>query len=403
MNAVGIVAEYNPFHLGHGWHIAQTRRLLGEDWPVLCVMSGNWVQRGECALTDKWTRAAMALSEGADLVLELPLPWAVSSAEGFARGAISLLEASGVVDTLSFGSECGAVDRLKGAAASLDSSACQRELHHLMGEGFSFPAARQEALRLSGGGQAELLSTPNNNLGIEYIRALNALKSKIRPMTVTRVGEGHDGKPGKETDSPILSASTIRSKVRQGKWDEAVKGLPLRAKEVLQRAEIADMKYIERAMLARLRQMDEGNFSALPDNGKEEGLPLRLIRGAKKAKSLEEFYQLAKTRRYTHARMRRLALWAFLGLTADDRSGDGAAYLRVLGMSEKGKNLLHEMKRSAKLPVLTKPAHIRELDCAAQRLFELECRGDDLFGLCFERIKPCGMNYTTGPVLFSPI
>ena len=113
MRAVGIVAEYNPFHKGHAYHIAETRQLLGSDRPIICAMSGNWVQRGECALTDKWTRAALALKGGADLVLELPLPWAISSAEGFARGAVAVLRAAGVVDTLSFGSESGDLERLQ--------------------------------------------------------------------------------------------------------------------------------------------------------------------------------------------------------------------------------------------------------------------------------------------------
>lgn len=168
---------------------------------------------------------------------------------------------------------------------------------------------------------------------------------------------------------------------------------------MLERVGLARMENIERAMLSRLRQMGEEDFAALPDSGAAEGLPVRLTRAAGKAKSLEEFYALAKTRRYAHARIRRLALWAFLGLRSTDRPQGGPAYLRVLGMNSRGKRLLREMKENSALPVLTKPAHIREMGGEARDLFALECRATDLFGLCFDKIKPCGMDYTTGPVI----
>ena len=158
MQTAGIVAEYNPFHRGHAWHIAETRRRLGGDAPVVCVMSGHWVQRGECALTDKWRRAALALDRGADLVVELPTPWAMASAESFARGAVSLLAATGVVDVLSFGSETGELAPLEAAAAVLDAPEYPEKLRSALGRGLSFPAARQEAAG------AACLSAPNNNL-----------------------------------------------------------------------------------------------------------------------------------------------------------------------------------------------------------------------------------------------
>ena len=182
METVGIVAEYDPFHRGHAWHIAETRRLLGGG-AVVCVMSGHWVQRGACAVTDKWTRAAAALMGGADLVLELPTPWAMASAEPFARGAVALLHATGVVDALSFGSEAGKLAPLEGAAAALDAPDYPERLRAALARGLSFPAARQEAA-----GGAPCLSTPNNNLGVEYLRALRARDSPIWPTTVPRRG-----------------------------------------------------------------------------------------------------------------------------------------------------------------------------------------------------------------------
>ncbi len=391
MSAVGIIAEYNPFHTGHAWHIAETRRLLGEDRSVICVMSGSWVQRGECALTDKWTRAAMALRGGADLVLELPLPWAVSSAEGFARGAVSLLKATGVVDTLSFGSESGRLEDLKLLAGVLEGEDYRMALHAEIDKGRSFAESRQKAARKVAGKQAEYLRGANDSLGVEYLRAAG---KDLEAVAVLRQGVFHDSCC---PEGDFASATYLRERLRQGK--EAARWLGEGTQETLEGAGLARMENIERAMLSRLRQMGEEDFSALPDSGAAAGLPARLVRAAARAESLEEFYALAKTRCYTHARIRRLALWAFLGMTGDSRPAAGPAYLRVLGMTDRGKGLLRKMKVSAALPVLTKPAHIRELGEEARSLFALECRGTDLFGLCFDKIKPCGMDYTTGPVI----
>lgn len=391
MNAVGIVAEYNPFHTGHAYHIAETRRLLGEDRGVICAMSGSWVQRGECALTDKWTRAALALKGGADLVLELPLPWAISSAEGFARGAVTVLKATGVVDILSFGSESSDLEGLRRLASALDSPEYRTALRAELDKGRSFAEARQKAALDFLGKPANLLRGANDSLGVEYLRAAG---EELSAVAVLRQGVSHDS-PCPEMDH--ASASYLRERMRGG--EDVSPWLGKDAPAELQKAGLARMENIERAMLSRLRQMGEEAFAALPDSGGPEGLPARLVRAAGKAESLEEFYALSKTRRYAHARIRRLALWAFLGLTAADRPTSGPAYLRVLGMNSRGKKLLREMKETATLPILTKPAHIRDLGEGAQALFAIECKGTDLFGLCFDKIKPCGMDYTTGPVI----
>ncbi len=170
MRAVGIVAEYDPFHLGHCYHIAETRRLLGEDIPMVCVMSGSWRQRGECALADKWTRAELALKGGADLVLELPIIWAISSAEGFARGAVALLKATGIVDALSFGSESGEGEALKALALTLESEEYRTALRAELDKGISFAEAREKAAVKCMGKTAHLLRGANDSLGVEYLR-----------------------------------------------------------------------------------------------------------------------------------------------------------------------------------------------------------------------------------------
>ena len=383
METAGIVAEYNPFHRGHAWHIAETRRRLGGDAPVVCVMSGHWVQRGECALADKWLRAALALDRGADLVVELPTPWAMASAESFARGAVSLLAATGVVDVLSFGSETGELAPLEEAAAALDAPDYPERLRAALGRGLSFPAARQEAAG------AACLSAPNNNLGVEYLRSLRALGSTIRPLTVPRQGAGHDGPAA----GGFASASELRRLLRAGRGEEAAPYLTAPWS-----GELADMQHIERAVLSRLRTMGEGDWAALPDGGGAEGLPSRLVKAAREAAGLEEFYALAKTRRYPHARLRRLALAAFLGLRAAERPA-APPYVRVLGLGGRGRALLRRMKDTCPLPVIVKPAQARELDGPARTLFESEARYTDLYGLCFPAPRPCGAEWIHSPVV----
>ena len=383
METAGIVAEYNPFHRGHAWHIAETRRRLGGDAPVVCVMSGHWVQRGECALADKWLRAALALDRGADLVVELPTPWAMASAESFARGAVSLLAATGVVDVLSFGSETGELAPLEEAAAALDAPDYPERLRAALGRGLSFPAARQEAAG------AACLSAPNNNLGVEYLRSLRALGSTIRPLTVPRQGAGHDGPAA----GGFASASELRRLLRAGRGAEAAPYLTAPWS-----GELADMQHIERAVLSRLRTMGEGDWAALPDGGGAEGLPSRLAKAAREAVSLEDFYTRAKTRRYPHARLRRLALAAFLGLRAAERPA-APPYVRVLGLGGRGRVLLRRMKDTCPLPVIVKPAQARELDGPARTLFESEARYTDLYGLCFPAPRPCGAEWIHSPVV----
>lgn len=386
MTVAGIVAEYNPFHLGHAFHLARTRERLGLDSAAVCVMSGHWVQRGDCAAVDKWTRAGLALAGGADLVLELPTPWAMASAEAFARGAVGLLAATGVVDVLSFGSEDGDLSPLQTAATALDAPDYSQKLKAALDRGLSFPAARQESAG------CDCLSAPNNNLGVEYLRALNALGSTIIPMTVERRGAGHDSEAHLDG---FASASHIRSLLRDGRTAEAAPFLPGGSLEVL--GTPASLTWAERAILARLRTMREDDWAALPDSGEAEGLPARLVRAAREACTLDAFYTLAKTKRYTHARLRRLAVGAFLGLKKEDRL-PAVPYVRVLGLNKRGQGLLKQMKKSCSLPVLTKPAQARDLDGPARRLFEAEARYTDLYGLCFPTPRPCGLEYTTSPI-----
>lgn len=403
MQVIGIVAEYNPFHTGHAYQIARTRQSLGGECAVVAVMSGNWVQQADCAIADKWLRARLALMGGVDLVLELPTVWATASAESFARGAISLLERSGVVDVLSFGSEGGEVDKLAEVAACLNTPAYQQAVAARAGSGLPFAVCRQQAVEeLLGSEYGALLSRPNNNLGIEYIRSLRAGNSSIRPMTVLRQGADHNallGSADHENRPPFVSATQIRMDLMEGNWDRAQPYLVPGGRAVLEGSLVGlpGLRRVERAVLAKLRTMGAENWAKLPDSGQAEGLPQRLERAGKQCTDLEDFFNRAKTKRYTHARLRRLVLWAHLGITTQDIP-HSPPYLRVLGFNARGQELLRQMKDCACLPILTKPAHARQLSEKGQRLFELEARCTDLYDLCFETILPPGREWTTGPV-----
>lgn len=400
MKTAGVIAEYNPFHSGHLWHLAETRRRLGGDGRVVCAMSGNWVQRGEPALLSKHVRAAMALEGGADLVLELPTLWAAASAERFARGGVEVLNAAGVVDVLSFGSEEGALDDLRAVADCLDSEEFQAGLRRFLDEGMPFAAARQAVVRGILGRAARCLDAPNNNLGVEYLRAIRACGSAMEPMTVPRRGAGHDEEG--EADG-TASASALRRWIRSGGWDRAEAFLTEENKLLLAREQEqgrcpAALERCERAVLARLRTMTAADWAALPDSGTGEGLPDRLAKAAYEARTLDEFLTVAKTKRYAHARLRRLMLWAFLGLTAADLP-EHVPYLRVLAFNDRGRELLGEMKKTARLPIVTKPAHARQLDGAGRRVFEWEARCTDLYGLCLPQVPGGGAEWRTGPIV----
>ena len=416
MSVAGIVAEYNPFHTGHAYQIGQTRARLGENCAVVAVMSGNWVQQGDCAIADKWTRARLALMGGADLVLELPTVWAAATAESFARGAVALLNACGVVDHLSFGSECGEVAPLIRVARCLDGPDYQRQVAALVGGGMTFAACRQKAVsQLLGEELGQLLSKPNNNLGVEYIRALHALDSTIKPMTVLRRGAAHnsvrgvivrqaDGTCRADTDRmelpQFVSATQLRVDLQEGRWDAAQPYLPDGGREVLEgnTIDLPSLERVARAMLARVRTMTAEDWARLPDSGGAEGLPQRLERAGRQCTSIRDFFDRAKTKRYTRARLTRLVLWAWLGLREADIPVQ-PPYIRVLGFNDRGREVLRQMKLRSALPILTKPAHARELEEAGRKLFELESRCTDLYDLCFETVPAPGREWTRDPVI----
>lgn len=391
MKVLGLVAEYNPFHAGHLYHINKSREQSGAE-AVVAVMSGDFVQRGSAAVWDKFARAEAAVRCGVSLVLELPLPWCVSSAGGFARGAVQLLEATGVVDTLSFGSECGDAAALSEIAGALNALEGSGELKEALASGLPFAAARQQALAVRlGAERAALLQAPNNLLGIEYIRTL---REPMELRTVQRVSGRHDG-PG--------SASELRCMLERG--ESIYDRLPAPAAAVFRRETERGRgpvlsASLETALLSRLRMLPMEAFERLPDAG--EGLENLLHRAVREEPTLERAALRCKSRRYALSRIRRMLLGAALGL--EKGMNDGVPpYLRVLAADSRGCALLAEMKERARLPVITKAAAVRGLEKEAQSVFELGSRAHDLWvlGLSDSQCRGGDGDFRRSPVILT--
>ena len=379
MNVIGIVGEYNPFHLGHAYHINKTKELLGEDCPVVCAMSGDFVQRGEAAVFSKYARAEAACKSGADLVLELPLPWVLSSAEGFARGAVGLLGAVGVVTHLSFGSESGELSQLETLAEALLDPFIGADIRRVLAEneGISFAAARQKALYGRVGETAELLSVPNNILAVEYIKTVYDNGFDMKPVTVRRMGAGHD----MIVESGLRSASDLRTRLARGGDIDAF--VPASASEVYRREERLGRgpvmaESIEQAVLSRLRMLSAAGFAALPDAG--EGLDNRLMKACREESGIDAVLAAAKSKRYAMSRLRRMLMCAVLGVTDGMASGI-PPYASVLAANARVCALLKDMNARSRIPVLTKPASVKELEPECVSLFELGAAAHDLYVL----------------------
>lgn len=374
MSVAGIICEYDPLHTGHAYLMAQAREAGAEA--VVCAISGNFTQRGDFAVTDKLSRAEMAVSCGADLVLEVPTVWAMSTAERFARGGVELLTRTGVVTELVFGSECGDLAGLRRAADCLESPEFTASLASLPEDGRTFAARRQAALAtLLGTEEAALLASPNNTLAVEYLRAVRRLGSPLTARTVRRTGAQH----GEGVSGGFASASWLRQLLAAGETEQAAAYMPPAAADILRREQAAgrvtDPSLCGRAILARLRTMTADDWRRYDGGG--EGLGNRLHQAARTGGTLEEVLAAAKTKRYPLARLRRMVLAAWLMLPEPPAA---VPYLRVLAANETGRRLLRQM-RDAGAPVLTKPADAARLGPAAEALLAAESRCTDLYVL----------------------
>lgn len=386
MKVTGIIAEYNPFHQGHAYHLSRARELTGAD-RILVVMGGNFMQRGEPAIIDKYTRTEMALRNGADLVLELPAASATGSAEYFAEGAVELLDASGVVNELCFGSELGELEPLEKAAELLleEPEDYQELLRTELKKGKTFPEARETALSAFLPEQS-LLASPNNILAIEYIKALKRRKSSIRPLTIQRLGSYH-GEDGQPAGAPhtvsgnlpesFASASTIRCQLHTlekqivtsceqptfGSLMTALaKELPPSSfgllKDVLLADRLVQAEDFSLPLHYRLMQAKKPlEFSVYLDVSEE--LSRRIYSLRQEFTGWNAFLDLVRTRQYTRSRVSRALLHILLDIRQEEVLPP--THLRVLGFRREASDLLSEIKKKSRLPLITKAAGHPEL------------------------------------------
>ena len=398
MKTAGIICEYNPFHLGHAFHIESTRRMLGEDTAVVCVMSGNFVQRGDFALFNKHARAKIAVLCGADLVVELPSPYALSSAERFASAGVHLLDSLNICDFISFGSESGDVGALGEAAEAIVSKPVDAKTREWLDKGLSYAVARQKAADAVLGARSGLFLSPNNLLGIEYLKAIAKSHSKLIPVTVKRTGAAHDSDTG-------CSASAIRKMllerdVAQGissAWDHMPSAAAgIFSEEIDSGRGPVSMITCELAILSRLRAMSD--YSYLPDAS--EGLDHRLARYAASEATVTEVLERVKTKRYAMSRIRRMLICACLGISAGDSCGP-PPYIRVLAMNRIGMKLLKESQNRTQTPVIVKPASAKKLSGQAGDIFRKEAAATDFYSLAYpaQSKRTGGQEWRTGPVI----
>lgn len=376
MKTAAIICEYNPFHNGHKFHIEETKRLTNAD-AIILIMSGNFVQRGEAAIFDKKLRAKAAIACGADLCLELPTIYSTASAEFFASGAVKVLNSLGIVDFLSFGTEALDLRSLSAVAHLLANEPDDFSdlLKEYSANGLSYPVARAKAVaKILGKSAEDLLSAPNNILAVEYCKALILTNSQIKPFPILRKGTNHDSLI---PCNDIASATFIRNLITEGADPSAF--IPDAARNIFEGAEVHLLKVLEKSIICELLKMPAENLRKIADVG--EGLENRIKAAVLASSTLDELVEKIKTKRYTHSRIRRIILSAFLGITATDRTAE-PAYIKVLDQSELGQKLIATAKKKASLPIVRNTSQINKLkNPRLNELWERERIFDRLFEL----------------------
>lgn len=388
MKISGIICEYNPFHNGHLYHIEETRKHGATH--IVAIMSGNFVQRGDVAVINKFERAKTAVRCGADLVIELPVAYCLSAAETYARGAMYILKGLGCVDELSFGSECGDLGLLSQVVKASYSCAKRPELEDLMKMGNSYPKALQRLIRQHYGDElADLLSSPNNTLAVEYLKAMVAVKLKIQPFTVKRDAM-HDGT---KAVGNLASASLIRQ-LMENQSEEFDELVPDTSSETLSACAATGMtarfENLERILLYRLRTATPEEIAKLPEVG--HGLEHKIY-SARNETSLESMLLTMKSKRYPMARLRRILLDLLIGIKPADTETP-PPYGRILALNERGRAILSAAKAAGTtLPYATSLAKLSELGGAAQECAELEARATAVYGLAQRNVGTADADY----------
>ncbi len=396
MKTVAVICEYNPFHLGHLHQIHEIRRKFGEETAIVAIMSGNFTERGDVAILGKFDRARIAVDNGISLVLELPFPFSASCAEVFAQAAVSIADKLGCIDVLSFGSECGNIAALNKIAERTSSPSFVQALSELAkNEGAKNGHAKNISdlyQKLYGEEDLSVLASPNNILAIEYLKALKKLDSSILPHTVKRDGTDKDG--GEKT---YAGATFIRSLLVSNRWKEAFNHMPSLSQNVWEAAfengfAPAVLENLSLPLLSSLR-LNSGIKSAADC---QNGLYEHLQKAACRTTSLSDFFKHAATKKYTDARIRRATLFSYFGVTPSMLS-ESILYTQVLAMDALGMRILHDIRKSAEISILTKPADLQKLPVPARAQAEMNYRADSIYALASPTAQTADVFVTRSP------
>ena len=402
---VGIIAEYNPFHNGHSYHIQNIKALTGADF-VVAIMTGNFTQRGNTSVVDKWEKTKMALNGGADLVIELPTIYSISSAENFANGAVKILKTLGIVDSISFGMETDDISTLNNIAnvLYLEPPEYKAILEHELSKGNSFPKARENALMMYLNDikrYANVLKGSNNILAIEYLKALKKQKSNLVPIGVKREKVYYNST---KIIDEYASATGIRNLLLHNQLEEVRKVVPAKTYSLLlnnirQGTYVLDITAYNNEIIYKLRSMTIKEIANLPDVN--EGLEYLIKDASNKTNNLIELINKIKSKRYTQTRVQRILLYALLGITKKDMeiSKKMTPYIRVLGCSENGKMLLSQINSKAKVITSFKKFEKTNKNRKIKRMLEIDKKATDIYTLGYKKESKAGLDYTKGLIL----
>lgn len=407
---LGIITEYNPFHNGHLYHLKESKKQTNCQYSI-CVMSGNFTQRGSTSIIDKWSKAKMAIQNGVDLVIELPTLYAISSAENFAYGAIKVLDSLNIVTDISFGTESNNINLLDNISHLLlaEPEEFKALLNEELGKGVSFPKAREIActkyLQKNSPENISLynniLSSPNNILGIEYLKALKKLNSKITPHIINRIESDHNSLDIKNN---IVSSSAIRNIISKNQNLEILKNLmPENSYNIFMENFksghiVPDISGFEKEIIYSLRQMSTQDISKLADV--KEGLEYKIKDAANSCNNLDTFFDIVKSKRFTHTRLQRILLYSLLNITKEDMllSKKITPYIHVLGLNSNGRNLLSQIsKANPELNIITSVKKFENTctDINLKHILEKDILATNIYTLAYTKNSFANLDYTT--------
>ena len=408
MKVIGIVSEYNPFHNGHKFHLELSKKLCEAEYSIT-IMSGNFLQRGEPALFDKWTRAKMAVLNGIDLVIELPVVYSCQVAELFALGAVKILNSLGIIDYLCFGSENGGIEDLYNISNILlnEPEEIKQEVKDKMSWGMTYSKAIGDTYKDHYG---DILSYPNNVLGIEYIKSIILLNSSIKPVTTKRLMNNYSDK---NFTGSISSATAIREELRRrGLTPEIRKATPQKSWSVMQnniengRGPIFWENFSD-ILLYELRKSSVKSMRYLPEV--KEGIEFRLKKSGIHSTSFEEIITMLKTKRYTRTSLQRTLCHMLISMNKEDlnyaKLPETPAYIRILAFNNKGRELLREINSNTNYEIINKPANFKSQSPYLNRMFSLDTISTDTYNLGYtnESHKKAGDDYRTSPFFLNEL